>query len=198
MRVFFLIVFFSLVLAGSALASEIRQLPYKYSFEFAQSLTMPAFVLGDFPPGKAPALAPRTVAPEIVIRVVVPVKAAQNNLASAAVKEAQTPEALALTIYFDFDSYVLRPAEKERLKDAFSQLGQLKGPVSVTGYTDDIGTRAYNMELSTARADAVAEYLKRLGVVPAIVMGKGECCPLSKIKKLNRRVEIKEVVERCN
>lgn len=207
--------FISLVLAGSAFAStvfasDIRQLPYSYSWEFSESTAQPAFVVCDHCPPIKPLKAEPPVsrnivpAPEhiqlaLVTKEVKEKKVKSLSLSvSKAASQAEAPKIIffPLTIYFDFDSYVLRPPEKEKLKDAFSHLDHLKGPVSVTGYTDDIGTRAYNMRLSTERASAVAEYLKKLGVVPAIVVGKGECCPVSTIKKLNRRVEIKEVATR--
>lgn len=217
MRIFFLMGLISLVIAGSAFASpafasEIRQLPYSYSYEFAVGPSEPAFVVCDHcSAGKGLVLAPKALTPkpfkkpELVLRVSAPVKAAQNKkiqLVSSDEKETcmtskrMSPRKLFLTVHFDFDSYALRKAVKEKLKAAFPRIDHLRGPVSVTGYTDDIGTRAYNMRLSTERAGAVAEYLKELGVIPAVVIGKGECCPVSSIKKFNRRVEIKEVAIR--
>lgn len=60
-----------------------------------------------------------------------------------------------------FDKYAVTP-EQAQLLD--SQLKSIKDSevqsVKVTGYTDRIGSRAYNMKLSQKRADAVATYIK--------------------------------------
>ena len=180
----------------AAMASEIRQTPYAYSFEFAGSPAEPAFVICDgCPPRKAPALAPRIAPPAIFIRVSGPEHALPGPARPEPAKPVPAkPEAVQkdteLTVHFAFDSHALRPKEKEKLKGFPSRF---KGSVSVTGYTDDIGTQAYNMRLSMERAEAVARFLRRIGIIPAAITGKGECCPVSHIKKLNRRVEIKEM-----
>ena len=69
---------------------------------------------------------------------------------------------------FDFAKDTVRPAGKEAL-NAFA--AQLKGAqfdvITVTGYTDRIGSHAYNMNLSTRRAEAVKSYLVETLGVPA-------------------------------
>ena len=186
--------FITIVITGTAFASEIRQTPYAYSFEFAESPSEPAFVICDSCPSrKTPALAPRIAPPAIVIRVSgleTPKPARPEPAKPAPVKPVSARKPPELTVHFAFDSYALRPEEKAKLRRAPSLLN---GPVSVTGYTDDIGTKVYNMRLSKERAETVAGFLRRIGVIPAAVTGKGKCCPVSHIKKLNRRVEIKEV-----
>ena len=187
--------FITIVITGTAFASEIRQTPYAYSFEFAETPAEPAFVICDgCPPRKAPALAPRIAPPAIAIRVSGPEQAEPRPARPEPLKPAPVQpkpmwKAHELTVHFAFDSYALRPGEKAKLKAAPSMF---KGPVNITGYTDDIGAPAYNMRLSLERAKAVARFLRRIGVIPAAVAGKGECCPVSHIKKLNRRVEIEE------
>ncbi|NJB83722.1 OmpA family protein [Wenyingzhuangia aestuarii] len=67
----------------------------------------------------------------------------------------------------------------------------------VTGHTDSDGSEAYNLTLSEKRANAVAGYLKNLGV-PAdrfTVKGEGEVLPIAdnstkEGKAKNRRVEL--------
>ncbi|MDA8089198.1 MAG: OmpA family protein [Nitrospiraceae bacterium] len=194
MRKFISALFITIVITGTAFASEIRQVPYAYSFGFAGSPAEPAFVICNHcPPRKAPALAPRIAPPAIVIRVSGPEQAepARPEPAKLApVKPVSAQKAPELTVHFAFDSYALRPGEKAKLKAAQSLF---RGPVNITGYTDDIGTPAYNMRLSLERAKAVARFLRRIGIIPAAITGKGECCPVSHIKKINRRVEIKEM-----
>ena len=69
---------------------------------------------------------------------------------------------------FDFAKDTVRPAGKQAL-DAFA--AQLKGAqfdvIVVTGYTDRIGSHAYNMNLSTRRAEAVKSYLVETVGIPA-------------------------------
>jgi OOP family OmpA-OmpF porin len=61
---------------------------------------------------------------------------------------------------FDFDRSTVKPVGKQAL-DAFA--AELKGDqfdvITVTGYTDRIGTHEYNLRLSERRAEAVKSYL---------------------------------------
>src|SRR5450830_546714 len=69
---------------------------------------------------------------------------------------------------FDFDKSTLKPAGKQAL-DVFA--ADLKGAdfddITVTGHTDRIGSHAYNMKLSTRRAEAVKVYLVESAGLPA-------------------------------
>ena len=69
---------------------------------------------------------------------------------------------------FDFDKAVIKPEGMQAL-DKFSR--DLKGTnydaVKVTGHTDRIGSHAYNLKLSTRRAEAVSAYLSQPGGIPA-------------------------------
>ena len=75
---------------------------------------------------------------------------------------------------FDFDKAALKPAGKQQL-DKFT--GDLKGvkydAVAVTGHTDRIGAQAYNLKLSTQRADAVKAYLVESGIPASAIAVKG-------------------------
>ena len=69
--------------------------------------------------------------------------------------------------------------------------------VDVTGHTDSTGAESYNMQLSVARANSVATYLKSQGVLPQRVYthGMGEAQPIADNdtpagRAQNRRVEI--------
>jgi OOP family OmpA-OmpF porin len=69
---------------------------------------------------------------------------------------------------FDFDKSNLRPAGRQDL-DKFA--ADLKGTrfdlITVTGHSDRIGSHAYNMKLSTRRAEAVKAYLVDTAGLPA-------------------------------
>lgn len=69
---------------------------------------------------------------------------------------------------FDFDKSAIKPggrAELDRLAAALN--GVAFDVVNVTGHTDRFGTRAYNLKLSTRRAEAVGRYLVESGGIPA-------------------------------
>lgn len=100
--------------------------------------------------------------------------------------------------FFDFDKYALKPAGKKSLDELAQQIKLVDLELIIaTGYTDWIGTEAYNYKLSLRRANAVKAYLVSKGV-PADqikVVGKGKNDPIASNKTAagrakNRRVEI--------
>jgi len=102
------------------------------------------------------------------------------------------------SIRFAFDKSSLRPEDKEVLSRIAGILSTLKGyQIYVYGYTDDIGTKEYNLKLSERRAKSVYDYLVKNGLNPNIMTTKGfgEADPLvpgssPKARAINRRVEI--------
>ena len=78
---------------------------------------------------------------------------------------------------FDFDKAVLRPDVKSVLDALADKLKDAEWDrLDITGYTDRIGTDAYNQHLSEQRAWAVARYLVDKGVPlgKLKVVGRGE------------------------
>ncbi len=78
--------------------------------------------------------------------------------------------------------------------------------VTIKGYTDRLGSDAYNLELSQRRADAVKAYLIGKGVAASrlVAIGKGKADPvvrcedsertaLIKCLEPNRRVEVEQI-----
>ena len=102
--------------------------------------------------------------------------------------------------FFDFDKFDLKPEAKRELA-AFAQRvkdsGQTKELLVAVGHTDSVGTEAYNLRLSLARAKSVKAYLVEMGLNPTLIRteGRGELEPMAdnateEGRRKNRRVEI--------
>jgi outer membrane protein OmpA-like peptidoglycan-associated protein len=101
-------------------------------------------------------------------------------------------------IYFAFDKYDLNAESRAVLDSIYSSLESRGFPmVEIAGYTDDVGSEAYNLQLSDRRAQSVLDYLVSLGV-PAdrlSAKGFGENDPVAPNdsdagRAQNRRVEL--------
>lgn len=84
-------------------------------------------------------------------------------------------------VLFAFNKATLKPAAQETLDGVYGEVVQLKSAaVQVAGYTDYLGSDAYNQKLSQQRADSVAAYLVGKGLAQETVsaMGHGEANPV--------------------
>lgn len=99
---------------------------------------------------------------------------------------------------FDFGQATVKPAFYPTL-DKLANLMQKysRTHVTIVGYTDSVGSAAYNQRLSERRARAVADYLVNQGVDASRIRteGRGESNPRASNatasgRQLNRRVEL--------
>ncbi|MGY6561864.1 MAG: OmpA family protein [Luteibaculaceae bacterium] len=109
------------------------------------------------------------------------------------------------TIYFGFDKDNLSDTEKEKLKESINKITQFPdGSITLVGHTDNLGSDAYNQELSLRRANEVNNYLIKNGIrqsTIAKIEGKGAKQPVGpnsnpdgsdnqEGRAKNRRVEV--------
>ncbi len=100
-------------------------------------------------------------------------------------------------VYFDFNKWDLLPESFDELNTVVKFLtDNAKVEIEVSGHTDNIGSDAYNMNLSQKRAEAVKTYLVSKGVTEKRITSKGygKTKPIAENttelgREQNRRVE---------
>ncbi len=101
-------------------------------------------------------------------------------------------------ILFDFDSATLRAELQADLAILADNLGRYpNSTITVEGHTDNVGSAAYNLDLSQRRAESVVNILINNGVALGrlFAVGRGEDSPVADNltdagRAQNRRVEI--------
>lgn len=77
------------------------------------------------------------------------------------------PNSPKVTVRFDLDKWVVRPADQQLVEKASETLLEnSEWRVLLTGYCDWRGTVEYNLTLGEKRANSVKDYLVSLGVFP--------------------------------
>jgi len=101
------------------------------------------------------------------------------------------------SIRFDFDKATIKPEYRDILNRIAGIMMTLKGyTIAVYGYTDDVGTQTYNLQLSQRRAEAVRDFFVQTGIPSTITTkGFGKADPRvpgdsEQARAANRRVEI--------
>ena len=68
-------------------------------------------------------------------------------------------------IFFEFDSYELSATSKTELSKVLNLIAVNSfNKIEISGYTDNVGSEKYNLELSSKRAHSVYKYLVNNGV----------------------------------
>ena len=113
-------------------------------------------------------------------------------------KAGQAPANVERVVYFDFDSYAVRP-EFNGLIDGHAKFlnGNSQRRVNLEGHTDERGGREYNLALGQKRAEAVRRALAVSGVsdsqMEAVSFGKEKPASQGSNEEAwaqNRRVEL--------
>jgi outer membrane protein OmpA-like peptidoglycan-associated protein len=113
----------------------------------------------------------------------------------------QTERGLVVTlgdVLFEVDRAAIKPGATRALDQLVNALrSDPEASIAIEGHTDSTGTREYNMDLSTRRADSVRAYLVTHGVEPAKItsQGLGQDYPVASNatesgRQQNRRVEV--------
>ena len=122
-----------------------------------------------------------------------------NTPKNVTVNHEGCPIITTLRLNFDFNSAKVKKIYYPEIKKVAEILkANPKLKIEIAGYTDNIGSKAYNKKLSLKRAEAVKNILVKVyGINPKrlVVKGFGEDYPLvpnttSTNRALNRRVEI--------
>ena len=113
--------------------------------------------------------------------------------------DAAGPAGVGRVIYFDFDSFTVKP-EYQGLVDQHARFlqGNRGRSVAVEGHTDERGSREYNLALGQKRAEAVRRALTLVGAsdaqVEAVSFGEEKPAVAGSSEDAyakNRRVEIR-------
>lgn len=94
-----------------------------------------------------------------------------------------------VTVYFDFDRSALKGIATDKLDSIYTVMSEdATATIQISGYTDGLGSEAYNQKLSDKRARACAEYLLKKGITKDRIsfVSFGACCPVE-MEKINGR-----------
>ena len=124
----------------------------------------------------------------------------QKDIQLKAIKKGE--KIILKNIFFDFDKATLRKesiAELERLHKILTDNPKIK--IKIGGHTDNVGSDAYNQQLSEKRAKAVVDWLIQHGIDASRLQyqGYGESAPIAtneteEGRQLNRRTEF-EIID---
>ena len=110
------------------------------------------------------AVTPQASANDVTSKAVAPVEIPANNT------NATGPQGVAKIIYFDYDSFTIKPEFQGAIEGhaRFMAANKVR-KLAVEGHTDERGGREYNLALGQKRAESVRRALGLLGVTDAQV-----------------------------
>ena len=123
--------------------------------------------------------------------------------ASTTVNVKHVVDKLALHVNFDFNKATVRKPDDADLQKAIAFIKKYpSSQISLVGFTDSVGSDAYNLKLSERRAEAVKDYLVKHGIDASRIQtsGRGKADPVAdnktdKGRAENRRVEVQILSE---
>ena len=122
----------------------------------------------------------------------------ERAVTPVALNQNKVPDAANRVVYFDYDSYAIRP-EFQALIETNAKLvkADKSKKVAIEGHTDERGGREYNLALGQKRAEAVKRAMGLLGVsesqLEAVSFGKEKPVAMGSTEDAmakNRRAEI--------
>jgi OOP family OmpA-OmpF porin len=177
------------------LQDYIADLGFQYSFGGSPAPSAPAEVAPPPPPPPPPAPKPTRATPPAPPPAEAPTPSVQHSAFTLPTRGS----VILKGVNFAFNSAHLTASSRSVLDQAAAGLKHhplLK--VEIQGYTDSIGTRAYNLKLSQQRAESVRDFLVTDGVAPGQLRarGYGPADPIASNRTaagraLNRRVVMK-------
>ena len=184
MRMMMCAVLAATVLAGCASSVKLDEVPV----EEKAAVPIPSAVLGAPVSAGAGAVGKRDVMPVVLGRT----EAALAATAAAAVSSGEK------LVYFDYDSFVIRPEFQGVIESNSRYLkADRQRRLSIEGHTDERGGREYNLALGQRRSEAVRQALSLLGVaeaqIEAVSFGKEKPAALGADEgsmAKNRRAEL--------
>ncbi len=149
--------------------------------------------------GRVDANGSRQVCPDRTTQYeITAVSAGGTRSASTTVTVRKVVDKLTLHVNFDFNKATIRKPDDADLQKAIAFIKKYpSAQISLVGYTDGIGSDAYNLKLSERRAESVKEYLVKHGIDASRIQasGRGKADPIGdnkteKGRAENRRVEV--------
>jgi peptidoglycan-associated lipoprotein len=124
--------------------------------------------------------------------------AGERAVTSVALDKSQVPDVANRVVYFDYDSYAIRPEFQALIENNAKLVRADKSKkIAIEGHTDERGGREYNLALGQKRAEAVRRAMGLLGVpesqLEAVSFGKEKPAVMGATEDAmakNRRAEI--------
>ncbi len=126
-----------------------------------------------------------------------------SRTASTTLSVSRIVDRLTLHVNFDFNKATIRKPDDADLQKAIAFIKKYPvAKISLVGYTDNVGSDAYNLKLSERRAEAVKDYLVKHAIDAARIQtsGRGKADPVAdnsteRGRSQNRRVEVLMISE---